>query len=48
MAATGANELDPFLGGGTTALACVETGRCFTGVEFSPEYAALAAEASLQ
>jgi len=36
--------LDPFMGGGTTALACLETGRRFTGVELSPEYAALAAE----
>ncbi|MFU2207679.1 DNA-methyltransferase [Solidesulfovibrio sp. C21] len=44
VAATGANVLDPFLGGGTTALACVETGRRFIGVELSPEYAALAAE----
>lgn len=44
VAATGVNVLDPFLGGGTTALACVETGRRFIGVELSPEYAALAAE----
>ena len=44
VAATGATVLDPFLGGGTTAVACVETGRRFIGVELSPEYAALAAE----
>lgn len=37
----GGMVLDPFLGGGTTALACLETGRRFTGVELSPEYAAL-------
>jgi site-specific DNA-methyltransferase (adenine-specific) len=30
--------LDPFLGGGTTALACIKTGRRFVGVELSPEY----------
>ncbi len=40
----GACVLDPFMGGGTTALACIETGRRFVGVELSGEYAALAAE----
>ncbi|GAB6035841.1 DNA methyltransferase [Fundidesulfovibrio butyratiphilus] len=40
----GATVLDPFLGGGSTALACMETGRRFIGVELSPEYAALATE----
>ncbi len=40
----GATVLDPFLGGGTTALACLETGRRFIGVELSPEYATLATE----
>lgn len=40
----GAHVLDPFMGGGTTALACLETGRHFTGVELSAEYAALSAE----
>ncbi|GAB7078447.1 DNA-methyltransferase [Megalodesulfovibrio paquesii] len=40
----GGTVLDPFLGGGTTALACIETGRQFVGVELSPEYAALAAD----
>lgn len=39
----GATVLDPFLGGGTTAMACLETGRRFIGVELSTEYAALAA-----
>ena len=34
--------LDPFLGGGTTGVACAETGRGFIGVELSPEYYALA------
>ncbi|WP_428568696.1 MAG: DNA-methyltransferase [Solidesulfovibrio sp. DCME] len=36
--------LDPFLGGGTTALACIETGRRFVGVELSTEYYRLAGE----
>lgn len=40
----GGMVLDPFMGGGTTALACMETGRRFTGVELSTEYAALATE----
>lgn len=35
--------LDPFLGGGTTAIACLETGRRFIGVELSSDYATLAA-----
>ena len=34
--------LDPFTGGGTTALACQQTGRRFIGVELSPEYFELA------
>ena len=33
----GATVLDPFLGGGTTAMACLETGRRFIGVELSTE-----------
>ncbi|GFK94766.1 Modification methylase DpnIIB [Fundidesulfovibrio magnetotacticus] len=38
----GATILDPFLGGGTTALACMQTGRRFVGVELSEEYCDLA------
>ncbi|GFK94403.1 Modification methylase DpnIIB [Fundidesulfovibrio magnetotacticus] len=34
----GATVLDPFMGGGTTALACLETKRRFVGAELSPEY----------
>jgi len=34
--------LDPFLGSGTTAVACIETGRRFIGIEISPEYCAIA------
>ncbi len=43
VSAQGATVLDPFLGGGTTAIACLETGRRFIGVELSPDYATLAA-----
>lgn len=39
-----ATVLDPFLGGGTTALACLETGRRFVGVELSEAYMTLACE----
>ena len=34
--------LDPFLGGGTTALAALETGRGCIGIERSKEYAKIA------
>ncbi len=30
--------LDPFLGSGTTAAACLESGRCFIGFEKNPAY----------
>ena len=36
--------LDPFIGGGTTALAALDTGRKCVGIELSEEYAALAVE----
>jgi site-specific DNA-methyltransferase (adenine-specific) len=36
--------LDPFLGGGTTAVAALETGRRCIGIELSEEYAAIARE----
>jgi len=39
----GGTILDPFMGGGTTALACRESGRRFIGMELSPEYFELAA-----
>jgi site-specific DNA-methyltransferase (adenine-specific) len=34
--------LDPFLGSGTTAVACIKTGRRFIGMEISPEYCTIA------
>lgn len=35
---TGATILDPFMGSGTTGVACVQTGRKFIGIEISEEY----------
>lgn len=35
--------LDPFLGSGTTAVACIKTGRRCIGIEISDEYCAIAA-----
>lgn len=40
---TDALVLDPFAGGGTTGVACMETGRRFLGIELSPEYHRIAA-----
>ena len=34
--------LDPFMGSGTTAVACLKTGRNYIGFELSPEYHAIA------
>lgn len=34
--------LDPFMGSGTTGVACVQTGRKFIGVEIDPAYFAIA------
>lgn len=34
--------LDPFMGSGTTAIACLNLNRNFIGIEISPEYVALA------
>jgi len=34
--------LDPFLGSGTTALACIELARHYVGIEISPNYYELA------
>jgi len=38
----GGTVLDPFLGSGTTAVACVETGRHFIGIERDAGYCAIA------
>ena len=35
---TGGIVLDPFMGSGTTGMACVNTGRGFIGIEKEPEY----------
>lgn len=34
--------LDPFMGSGTTGVACVNTGRNFIGIEIDPDYCAIA------
>jgi DNA modification methylase len=36
--------LDPFMGSGTTGVACLQTGRNFIGVEIDPTYCAIAKE----
>lgn len=38
----GGTVLDPFLGSGTTAVACLSTGRDFVGIEKEPDYFAIA------
>ena len=38
----GGTILDPFMGSGTTAVACIETGRHFLGYEISADYCAIA------
>jgi site-specific DNA-methyltransferase (adenine-specific) len=49
---TGGLVLDPFMGSGTTGVACVMEGRDFVGIELSEEYCAIArariAEAAMQ
>jgi len=36
------NKLEPFLGSGTTAVACKQLNRNFIGFELSPEYCEIA------
>lgn len=38
----GDTVLDPFMGSGTTGVACVQTGRNFVGIEIDPGYYAIA------
>ncbi|MCK9597905.1 MAG: site-specific DNA-methyltransferase, partial [Sphaerochaeta sp.] len=38
----GDTVLDPFMGSGTTGVACVQTGRNFIGCEIDPAYFAIA------
>jgi DNA modification methylase len=40
----GGTVIDPFLGGGTTAIACVENRRHCIGIDLSPKYLRLAAQ----
>ena len=40
----GMTVCDPFMGSGTTGIACVRQGRKFIGVERDPEYYAIAVE----
>jgi DNA modification methylase len=35
---TGGVVLDPFMGSGTTGVACAKTGRDFIGIEKDPDY----------
>jgi len=38
LPATALSILDPFMGSGTTGVACASTGRSFTGIEQEPKY----------
>lgn len=41
---SGSLVLDPYMGSGTTGIACIRTGRRFIGIEKSPEYFQIAVE----
>jgi len=41
---TSRHTLDPFMGSGTTGVACVKLGRKFTGIELDPDYFDIAAD----
>ncbi len=40
----GATVLDPYMGSGTTGVACANTGRAFIGIERDEHYFAIASE----
>jgi DNA modification methylase len=40
----GDTVLDPFMGSGTTGVACVRTGRNFIGIEIDPDFYKIASE----
>lgn len=40
----GKTVLDPYMGSGTTGIACVTTGRKFIGIEIDPDYFAIACQ----
>lgn len=42
LTSEGDTILDPFMGSGTTGVACVQTGRNFIGIEIEPDYYAIA------
>jgi len=40
----GGTVLDPYMGAGSTGIACVESGRSFIGIEIEPRYFDIAEE----
>ena len=42
VAEKGCTVLDPFMGSGTTGVACIQTGRRFIGIEIEPKYFSIA------
>lgn len=44
IAPDGVTILDPFMGSGTTGVACIKTGRKFIGIEISKQYFDIACE----
>lgn len=41
---SGSTVLDPYMGSGTTGIACLRTGRNFIGIELDPKYYSIACE----
>jgi len=44
LAATAGSVVDPFMGSGTTGVACIQSGRAFTGIERERKYFDIACE----